>query len=131
MIQCEFIVNKLIKEFINRKISFTESKILILGITFKENCPDIRNSKVVDLFLKLRDLGINLDINDPLADKDEVYKEYGIKTVDSYNLKDYKGIILAVPHNSYIQNKTFNELDESVIFFDLKSALNLPNSITL
>ena len=72
--------------------------------------------------------GFKLSINDP-TDKDEVYKEYE-KTV-ILSLKDYKGIILAVPHNSYIQNKTFNELDESVIFFDLKSALNLPNSITL
>jgi len=126
----EFIATKLIREFIKKSINISKSKILILGITFKENCPDIRNSKVVDLFLKLNNLGVKVDIHDPLADFNEVKKEYDIEMINSYKLDDYNAIILAVPHAIFLKSD-LNFSNDKIILFDLKSVLNNKNSLSL
>ena len=126
----EFITMKLMREFIKKSINISESKILILGITFKENCPDIRNSKVVDLFLKLKELGVNVDIYDPLADSNEVKQEYNIEMISSYELDNYNAIILAVPHKDFL-NIDIKFSNVKTILFDLKSALNNKNSLSL
>ena len=116
-----FVANKLIKLLISKNHTISKSRVLILGITFKENCPDIRNSKVIDIIRELEQFNMKVDVFDPHADSDEVYLEYNLKLVDSISIK-YEAIILAVSH------KEFVELDirslcsgHSSIIFDIKS----------
>ena len=106
-----FVANKLIKLMIKKGHTIKGSKVLVLGITFKENCPDIRNSRVIDVVRELEEFGCNVDVYDPWADKEEVKREYGIELKDNINMNDYDGVVLAVSH------KEFKELEE-----DLKKA---------
>ena len=99
------------------------ANILLLGITFKENCPDIRNTKVVDIADELKEYHVNLDIYDPWADNAEVEHEYGLSIIDKPKLKHYDAIIGAVAHDQF-KAWTSEELrgfgkSESVVF-DLK-----------
>ena len=115
-----FVANKLIKMLIKQGININGSKILILGITFKENCPDIRNTKIVDVFNELIDFGLSVDVYDYEADKDEVKKEYNIDLVDTL-VSVYDGIILAVKHDKFlkIDLEKYKKNKNSVVF-DLK-----------
>ena len=98
----QFITLSLLKLMIQRGIMIQGSRVTILGITFKENVPDIRNSKVIDMIQQLQDLGITVQITDPLAHADDVEKEYGL-TLSSFNdLKPSDAVVLAVPHKSYM-----------------------------
>jgi UDP-N-acetyl-D-galactosamine dehydrogenase len=118
-----FVANKLIKLLISKNHVISNSKSLILGITFKEDCPDIRNSKVIDIFHELQQFNMNVDVYDPHADKHEVKEEYGINLIETISDK-YDAIILAVSH------KEFLELDmraicssKDSIIYDIKSFL--------
>ncbi len=122
-----FVADKVVKLMIQKGLVILNSNVLLLGVTFKENCPDIRNTKVVDIVDEMQEFGCKLDIYDPWANQQEVMHEYGIKTmeknVDIY-AKKYDAIILAVSHEQ------FAELDlarltngsQSVIF-DIKGYL--------
>ena len=118
-----FIASKLIKTLISRKIKFLNSKVLILGISFKENCPDIRNSKIPIILDELESYGISVSIFDPIVDKDEVEEEFSIKLID--NLGKYDGVILAVSHDVFkdIDIDKLKKNDMSVVF-DLKGILD-------
>ena len=97
----KFVAEKTIKKLINANIKVKGADILIMGLTFKENCPDLRNSKVNDIILELKEYGVNVHVVDPIAEKVEAKKEYG---VDLENLKDIKNmdaIIVAVGHKEY------------------------------
>jgi UDP-N-acetyl-D-galactosamine dehydrogenase len=96
---------------------------LVLGITFKEDCPDIRNSKVIDIIKELQQFNINVDVFDPHADKHEVSKEYGVTLIDNLN-KTYSGIILAVSHKEFLK-LNLNQLksSNSSVIFDTKAFL--------
>jgi UDP-N-acetyl-D-glucosamine/UDP-N-acetyl-D-galactosamine dehydrogenase len=118
-----FVANKLVKLLISKKHVISNSKSLILGITFKEDCPDIRNSKVIDIYRELQQFNMNVDVYDPHADKHEVKEEYGVDLVETISGK-YDAIILAVSH------KKFLELDirsicanSDSIIYDIKSFL--------
>ena len=100
-----YIAKKLIKKLIAKEINLMEAKVLIMGITFKENVSDIRNSKVVDIVRELTDYGVKVDVMDPYADKHEVKKEYGIDMIEIAE-GGYSAIMVAVAHNNYM------ELDE-------------------
>ena len=76
--------------------------MLILGFTFKENCPDIRNTKVIDIYTKLLESGIDVDIYDPLINESEAFNEYGIRVKDNLEQDCYDGIILAVAHKNFV-----------------------------
>jgi UDP-N-acetyl-D-galactosamine dehydrogenase len=119
-----FVANKVIKLLIQKGHKINHSRSLILGITFKEDCPDIRNSKVIDIYNELLQFGIDVDVFDPHANFDEVKHEYGISLVDSIN-KKYESIILAVSHSEFL-NLDFNDLcsDTNSVIFDTKSFLN-------
>ncbi len=119
-----FIANKVIKLMINKNINVGTSSALILGITFKENCPDIRNSRVIDIYNELLQYGLSVDVCDPHADKNEVLEEFNINLINSVDDK-YDAIILAVQHNefSYLDlNKVIK--NKSSVIFDTKSFLN-------
>jgi UDP-N-acetyl-D-glucosamine/UDP-N-acetyl-D-galactosamine dehydrogenase len=118
----KFIANELVKGIIKTGKNLLNSKILVMGLTFKENVSDIRNSKVADLVAELQSYGIKVDVIDPVADKEEVKHEYGIELIKSPKGK-YDSIILAVAHNSYasLQDTYFKDLmDDKGIFFDVK-----------
>ena len=118
-----FIANKVVKLMIQKGSSIKGSKALILGITFKENCPDIRNSKVIDVYSELVQFDVDVDIYDPFANKEEVFNEYGITLCDTF--KTYDSIILAVSHDSFL-NLDFDKLKKGTnsIIFDTKACLS-------
>lgn len=119
-----FVANKIIKLLIQKGHKINNSRALILGITFKEDCPDIRNSKVIDIYNELIQFGIDVEVFDPHANFDEVKHEYGISLIDSIK-KKYESIILAVSHNEFL-NLDFKELcsDANSVIFDTKSFLD-------
>jgi UDP-N-acetyl-D-glucosamine/UDP-N-acetyl-D-galactosamine dehydrogenase len=118
-----FVASKMIKLLISSGKQITSSKVLILGITFKENCNDIRNSKVVDVYMKLKEYGLIIDVYDPIANSTEVKNEFGLELSKDLSAK-YDGILLAVGHNSF---STLNirslKKDKQSIVFDLKGFL--------
>jgi len=107
---------------INSNIDLKKCKILILGITFKENCSDIRNSGVVKLYNHFKKLNNNIDIYDPYADKNEVYRLSSIKLIDKI-MKKYEVVILAVAHDQFLEIDYKNILNENYVLYDVKSIL--------
>jgi UDP-N-acetyl-D-galactosamine dehydrogenase len=97
-----FVANKLVKLLIAKNHVIAKTKVLVLGITFKEDCPDIRNSKVIDIVKELQQFNIKVDVYDPHADKHEVTEEYGIELTEKLN-DNYEGIVLAVSHKEFLQ----------------------------
>ena len=127
----KYVSSRLIKEMIKKQIPIFKSKILILGLTFKENCPDIRNTKIIDIFTELQDYGCLVDINDPYADKADVIMEYGISLTSLDTKIKYDAIILAVAHDEYVNNfdKDYkSKLNNSGIIFDLKNVIPASHS---
>lgn len=120
----KFIASKVVKLLIAKGGIIKKSKALILGVTFKENCPDIRNTKVFDIYKELLDYGIDVDVYDPWASNEEVQKEYGISLLDDLNANiKYDSIIIAVSHKDFlsIDFKTLKNLN--TVVFDTKSFL--------
>ena len=118
-----FVANKMIKMLIKAGKQILGSKILILGVTFKENCPDIRNSKVADVYHELKEFGLEVDAYDYEADPKEVKQEYGIHLLDEIKDK-YDGILLAVSHKKFSMIDIESiKLDAKSIVYDLKGFL--------
>jgi UDP-N-acetyl-D-glucosamine/UDP-N-acetyl-D-galactosamine dehydrogenase len=119
-----FVANKVIKLMIKKGHKINGAKALILGITFKENCPDIRNSRVIDIYKELEQFGLQVDVYDPHANKKEVAHEYKINLVPDIS-KQYDAVILAVSHNEFLEID-FKELrnGHDAIIFDTKSFLD-------
>jgi UDP-N-acetyl-D-galactosamine dehydrogenase len=118
-----YVANQVIKLMIKKGKKIDGANVLVLGITFKENCPDIRNSRVIDVIRELEDFGCNVDVSDYWANRDEVKKEYNIelKKDIEVDILSYDAVILAVAHNDY------RDLDLKVsdqVVFDIKSVLN-------
>jgi len=111
-----------------------KQKILILGITFKENCPDIRNSKVSDIYKFFKKLNYTVDVFDPYADKKETFNEYGINLLNKFPIKLYDGIIIAVAHQ-FFKSKGVNLIkkisSKNSIIFDIKNIYNEKNMLKL
>ena len=127
-----FIAQKTIKKLTQSGISLITSKICVIGITFKENCPDVRNSKVPDIITELKEYGLNPDVFDPVASKETVNDAYNIKLQESLKSSYYDAIILAVPHTSINQNNFSNvfqslKSDGPTVFIDVKSAVDKKN----
>jgi len=128
----EWIAGQIVKLMIRKDIPVNKSKVLVLGITFKENCPDIRNSKVIDVIHELQSFGCHVDVYDPWANPDEVKHEYGLEllTVQGSKFKvqgsrfkvqgvGYNAIVLAVAHDEFKQ-LTLPEPDSNTVIFDIK-----------
>ncbi|MCG3654186.1 Vi polysaccharide biosynthesis UDP-N-acetylglucosamine C-6 dehydrogenase TviB [Aliarcobacter butzleri] len=116
-----YVANQVIKLMIKKGHKIEGSKVLVLGITFKENCPDIRNSRVIDVIEELQEFGCNIDIYDPWADAKEVEHEYNLKLIKELNIAKYEAIVLAVAHNEFKELKL--KTDNNVVF-DIKSILD-------
>ena len=118
-----FVANKVVKLMIQNGITIKGANVLVLGVTFKENCPDIRNSKVIDIVNELKQFDLNIDVFDPHVDEVQVLGEYKIKVVSK--LLKYEAIILAVSHNEFLtlDLQSLKKTGASVIY-DIKSVLD-------
>ena len=118
-----FVANKLVKLMIQKGKKIGGARTLMLGITFKENCPDIRNSRVVDIYKELIDFGMDVDVYDPWANAGEVQKEHGISLVSTLG-EGYDAIVLTVAHAEFLGLPFANLKAKDGIIFDIKSVLD-------
>ena len=122
-----WIASQIVKLMIHKNLTIKDSKVLCLGITFKENCPDIRNSKTIDLITELNEYGCLVDIYDPLAKPEELYLEYGLRNFNRINditNKKYSAIVLAVAHHQFKDlNLEIYKQNNSCVIYDIKSVL--------
>lgn len=118
-----YVANQVIKLMIKKGHTIEGSKVLVLGITFKENCPDIRNSRVIDVIREMQEFGCHVDVHDPWADKEEVRQEYGLDLISEVQ-GDYDAIILAVAHNEFKTMDMQKLKQGNCIVFDIKGMLD-------
>jgi UDP-N-acetyl-D-galactosamine dehydrogenase len=119
-----FVANKVVKLMINKEHKVNNSKALILGVTFKEDCPDIRNSKVIDIYKELLQYGMKVEVYDPHADRQEVIEEYDINLIGEVG-SEYDAVILAVSHKQFL-NIDYKKIIKNCnsVIFDTKSFLD-------
>ncbi|SEG43074.1 UDP-N-acetyl-D-galactosamine dehydrogenase [Halpernia humi] len=120
----EYIASQVIKTIIKKNISINNAKILMLGITFKENCPDVRNTKIVDVISALEDYGTTVTTYDPWANPEEVLKEYGVKSTNENPNEKFDAIILGVAHKEFLNLDLLQYKKENSIIYDVKGVIN-------
>lgn len=118
-----FVASKVVKLLSQKGHAIKGADVLVLGITFKENCPDIRNSRVIDIIRELQDFGVNVEVYDPMADPEEVHEEYGIHMISDLQ-KDYHGIVMAVGHKEFMDLDMKTIKKDNGIIYDVKSVLD-------
>ncbi len=127
----EYVATQLIKEMVKQRIQVVGARILILGLSFKENCPDIRNTKIVDMVKALKEYDLDLDIYDPWVDSAEVEGEYGLAPVTELKQDHYDAIVIAVAHDQF-KAMSSQELialgKEKHVLYDLKYVLDKEQS---
>lgn len=122
----EYVATQLIKEMVKKRIQVVGSKILVMGLSFKENCPDIRNTKIIDMVKALKEYDLDLDIYDPWVDADEATTEYGLTPVAELKQGQYDAIVIAVAHQQFkaMTEQAFHALGkEKHVLYDLKYVL--------
>ena len=120
-----FIANKVLKLMIQKIHAIKGANVLILGVTFKENCPDIRNTKVVDIYRELCEFGLNVDVYDPWASSEEVKREYGVDIIDKLDSsKKYDGVLLAVAHDEFKSIDFEKYYNDGSVVFDAKAVVD-------
>jgi len=122
----KFVGAKVIKLMINKGFVIKNSNILLLGITFKENCPDIRNSKIIDIHTELLSYGANVDVYDPIAEKDEVIAQFDVNLIEDLKSIDYDAVIFAVAHDNFLSEEFQELVTDKRIIFDLKDMIDSP-----
>ncbi|WP_428741965.1 nucleotide sugar dehydrogenase [Tenacibaculum sp.] len=120
----EYVVSQVIKLMISRDIKIKNAGVLVLGITFKENCPDVRNTKVVDVVRSLQEYGANVTVYDPWANVDEVKKEYALESMQELPKEKYDAIVLTVGHNEYKELDIVSLKKENSVVYDVKGILS-------
>ena len=121
-----YVANQTIKLMLRKGLEVAQAPVLLLGMTFKENCPDVRNSKVIDVYNELKEFGCRVDVYDPHALQDEVQHEYGITTSDSSaltNLDSYSAIIITVGHSEFKELNWSKLNRKTKVIFDVKGLL--------
>jgi UDP-N-acetyl-D-galactosamine dehydrogenase len=122
-----YVVSQLVKQMVKKRIQVDGAKVLVLGLTFKENCPDLRNTRVVDIIDELKDYNIDVDVHDPWCSIEEAKTEYDIVLTKKPAMNSYDGIILAVGHNEFkaLGSKTIRKFGKSEhVLYDLKYVLD-------
>lgn len=126
-----YVVSELVKTMLKKRIQVSGARVLVMGLTFKENCPDLRNTKVVDILAELKEYDVQADVYDPWVDPEEAMKEYQIRPISNPKSGHYDSVILCVAHSEF-RDKTEAEyrrlLTEKGIIYDLKYIL--PKDIT-
>jgi UDP-N-acetyl-D-galactosamine dehydrogenase len=117
-----YVASELVKLMIKRGVAVAQSRVLVLGVTFKENCPDIRNTRVVDVVRELAEYGCNVSIHDPWADAEEVREEYGLELLSSLDgAAPFDGVLLAVGHREFLQINPRELVANHGAIYDVKS----------
>ncbi|MEN8282240.1 Vi polysaccharide biosynthesis UDP-N-acetylglucosamine C-6 dehydrogenase TviB [Acinetobacter gerneri] len=127
----EYVATQLIKEMVKQRIQVVGARILILGLSFKENCPDIRNTKIVDMVKALKEYDLDLDIYDPWVDSAEVEAEYGLAPINELKQNQYDAIVIAVAHDQFkhMSKQEFDALGKDKhVLYDLKYVLDKQES---
>ena len=122
----EYVVNQLAKAMIKRSIQVHQANVLVMGLTFKENCPDVRNTKVVDIISELGEYDINVDVYDPWVNPEEAIHEYGVELIDKPKADHYDAVIFAVKHNEFValtESEIKGMLKPEHVIYDLKYML--------
>ncbi len=119
-----YVASEVVKLMIQNDVKVKGSNILMLGITFKENCPDVRNTKVVDVISSLEEFGANVTISDPWAEEEQVFNEFGYKSSKKINNKKYEAIVLAVAHNEFKELDYSKLTSDSSVIYDVKNVLS-------
>ncbi|HOD11341.1 MAG TPA: UDP binding domain-containing protein, partial [Flavobacterium sp.] len=115
--------SQVVKLMIKKGVTINGAKLLMLGITFKENCPDVRNTKIVDVVHALADYGIQVTIFDPWAKPAEVEHEYQLKTTNDLPTETFDAIVLGVAHNEFTTIDLSKLKKENGVLFDVKGVL--------
>ena len=123
----QYVAEQVIKTMIKKDINVNGAEILMLGITFKENCPDVRNTKIVDVIRALEDFGVKVTTFDPWANPEEVYHEYQLNCQNSIPLKKYDAIVLGVAHKEFLEMDFSFLKKENTILYDVKGVLGINN----
>jgi len=118
-----YVASEVIKLFVKNDKGIKNAKILVLGITFKENCPDVRNTKVVDVIKNLEDFGTEVTVFDPWANPAEVLKEYGLTTTNHPPENTFDAIVLAVSHKEFLTMDLYKYLNKNGVIYDVKGVL--------
>ncbi|EJL66724.1 nucleotide sugar dehydrogenase [Flavobacterium sp. CF136] len=119
----EYIASQVVKLMIKKGISVNHAELLMLGITFKENCPDVRNTKIVDAVRALKEYGISVTIYDPIANIEEVKKEYGLKTINILPKEKFDAIVLGVAHSEFLKLDFPSIQKTNSLIYDVKGVL--------
>lgn len=122
-----YIAQALIKRMIQKRIQVDDANILIMGLTFKENCPDLRNSRVIDIIEELQSYGANIHVYDPWVNEQEAKQEYNIELVANLKKKYYDTIVVAVAHQQFYEMKIQAFAKANSVIYDVKSVL--PNDV--
>ena len=119
----QYVASEVIKLMLRNDLKIKNAKVLVLGITFKENCPDVRNTKVVDVIKQLKEYETNVTIYDPWANPTEVQDEYGLATLKNCPSETYDAIVLTVAHNEFLQLDLERLKNENTVVYDVKGIL--------
>lgn len=120
-----YVANQVVKLMLKKGIQVLDSEVLILGFTFKENCPDVRNTKVIDIVKELQDYDVKVTVYDPWANPAEVKHEYGVTVLNELPEKKFDGVVLAVAHDEFKQLDLSPVVNGKSVVFDVKGMLNL------
>ena len=118
-----YVVSQLTKTMIKQKLQINGANVLVMGLTFKENCPDIRNTKVVDILSELQEYEMNVDVYDPWVNPEAAFNEYGVQLIEYPKVKHYSAVIFAVAHNQFkeMNNEAIlNLMRNEHVIYDLK-----------
>lgn len=120
----EYVANEVIKLMLKKGIQVLDSSVIILGLTFKENCPDVRNTKIIDIYNTLKEYNLNITVYDPWANPDIVRREYNIEVINMLPCDKFDAAILAVAHNDFGNLQITDLLKENHVVFDVKGILD-------
>lgn len=120
----EYVANQVVKLMLKKGIQVLNSNILILGFTFKENCPDVRNTKVIDIYNSLKEYNVNITVSDPWANPEIVKREYGIDVTNKLPETQFDSVILAVAHEKFYSLNVKSLAKERTVIFDVKGFLD-------
>ena len=119
----EYVASEVVKLMIKKDVRVKDAEVLVLGITFKENCPDVRNTKVVDVISALKEFGTNVSIYDPWAEAEEVEREYGLQSLNTLPNRKFDAIVLTVAHNEFTELDFNTLLNDNHVIYDVKNVL--------
>ena len=119
----DYVASEVVKLMIAKDVRVKDANVLVLGITFKENCPDVRNTKAVDVIAALKEFGMNITIYDPWANKEEVMHEYNLKSTQELPTSTFDAIVLTVAHRAFLEMNFDSILKKNHIVYDVKNIL--------